>query len=50
MGQVTTAIGIWISQVVRITRDAFTDLEPQEYMMLLIVTIAVGYVLLKGRH
>jgi len=49
LNQVKSAVGIWLIQVRRVADDAFTDLEPKEYFMLLVVCIGVGYVLLKGR-
>ncbi len=48
--QLFDSVGVWFSQVRRIAFDAFIDLEPREYFMLLVVTIAVGWVMLKGRN
>jgi hypothetical protein len=49
LNEVKSAMGVWMWQVRKIVDSAFTNLEPREYLMLLLFAISVGYVLLKGR-
>lgn len=49
-GQLTSAISVWFGQVSRIATDTFMDLEPREYFTLLVITIVLGYMLLRGRN